>query len=209
MARQRRFHARKGPACSVCTHRDRVRIEASRIAGVSLDNLAKKFGCGRDAIHRHMHNHVSEDQRSQYILAVPVQDLAKAAAEEGLSVVEYLGIIRTTLLQEFQLAAAAHDKNATAILAGRLVELLRVLGSITGEVLRSPAVANITTTNTVNFVNSPIFADLQQMLIKRLAGHPEELSSVIEGLRELEDRSAPRPVAPLTIEHSHREPAHA
>jgi hypothetical protein len=198
-ARQHRFHSRKGPACSVCTHRDRVRIEASRVAGVSLDNLAKKFGCGRDSIHRHMHDHVSEDQRSQYILEVPLQDLAKAAADEGVSVLEYLSIVRATLLQQFQLAAAANDKNGVGILAGRLTEVLREIGKLTGEILRAPAVQNIT--NTVNFAASPLFLDLQQMLIRRLANHPEAMAAVVEGLRELENRSAPQPMAPLTIEH--------
>jgi hypothetical protein len=205
MARQRRFHSRKGPACSVCTHKDRSRIEASRIAGVSLTNLAKKFSVGRDSIHRHMANHVSEDERAMYIAETPIRDLAEAAASEGCSVLEYLAVIRTALMGQFQLACAANDRNGSAILGGRLTEVLREIGKLTGEILRPPAVQNVT--NTVNFINSPIFADLQAMLIRRLAGHPDALAAVVDGLRELEGRSAPQQPMPLVIEH--REGAHA
>jgi hypothetical protein len=64
---RRRFHSRRGPVCSICAHPDRVRIEATRVAGASLDNIAKKFGVSRDAVHRHHVNHVSEDDKSRYL----------------------------------------------------------------------------------------------------------------------------------------------
>jgi hypothetical protein len=201
--RTRRFHSRKGPACTVCTHKDRARIEASRVAGVSLDNLAKKFGLGRDSIHRHMKSHVDDDLRASYIAETPIRDLAEAAASEGVSVLEYLSIVRAVLMTQFQLAASCNDKNGTAVLAGRLTEVLREIGRLTGEILRAPAVQNVT--NTVNFINSPVFVDLQTMLIKRLARHPDAMAAVVEGLRELEARSA-RPIAGPVIEH---EGAHA
>jgi hypothetical protein len=202
-----RFHERRGRGCLVCQHKDRVRIEASRVAGVSLDNLSRKFAVSRDSIFRHMRDHVDDDLRAQYLLEVPIKDLAEAAAAENVSVLEYLSIVRATLLQQFQLAASCNDKNGVAILGGRLTEVLRAIGSITGEVLRSPAVSSVVTTNTVNFIGSPIFADLQQMLIRRLAGHPDALAAVVEGLRELESRSSVSQPAPLVIEH--REHAHA
>jgi hypothetical protein len=197
--RPRRFHSRAGRGCLVCAHKDRVRIEASRVAGVSLDNLSRKFAVSRDSIFRHMRDHVDADLRAQYLAEVPIKDLAKAAADEGCSVLEYLAIVRSALMQQFQLAVACNDKNGTAILAGKLTEVLRLVANISGEILKAPSVANIT--NNVNFINSPMFADLQQMLVRRLAGHPEALTAVVEGLRELENRSAPPPMTPLTIEH--------
>ena len=205
MARQRRFHSRAGRGCLVCQHKDRVRLEASRIAGVSLDNLARKFAVSRDSIFRHMRDHVDDDLRASYLAEVPIRDLAEAAASEGVSVLEYLGVIRTTLLRQFQLAASCNDKNGTAVLAGKLTEVLRLVANISGEILKAPAIQNVT--NTVNFINSPMFADLQQMLIRRLAGHPEAMAAVVEGLRELEGRSAVSQPAPLVIEH--RGHAHA
>jgi len=197
--RTKRTSSRKGPACTVCKHVDRARIEATRIAGASLDSIAAKYTIGRDALWRHMARHVPEDVRSQYLAAVPVRELAQRASAEGLSVLDYLAIVRGVLLQEFQLAASVHDKNATAILAGRLTEVLREIGRITGELMRTPAIQTIN--NSVTFVNSPDFLNLQEMLIRRLAGHPDAMAAVVEGLRELESRSASRPMAGPMIEH--------
>ena len=192
--------SKKGPPCTVCKHVDRARIEATRIAGASLDSIATKYSIGRDALWRHMARHVPEDVRLQYISDIPIKELAARASEEGVGLLDYFAIIRGVLLQQFQLAASVNDKNGTAVLAGRLTEVLREIGRVTGEIMKSPAVQNINTT--VNFVNSPIFLDLQQMLIRRLAGHPQALDAVVEGLRELESRSSPQPMAsPIVIEH--------
>src|ERR1035437_1423745 len=191
--------SRKGPVCTLCKHPDRVLIEQTRVAGASLDSIAAKFGVSRDIIHRHMHRHVSEDLRSQYLAGVPLKQLAQRATAEGMSVLEYLSLIRSTLMNEFQLAANVHDRHATSALAGRLNETLREIGRITGEIMRSPAVMNVS--NSINITNSPVFIDLQQMLIRRLAGHPQALAAVVDGLRELESRSAPRPIAGPLIDH--------
>lgn len=189
----------RGAKLPVWKFANAVAATAPRFAGASLDSIAAKYSIGRDALWRHMAKHVSEDLKAQYIVDVPVKELAARASAEGLSVLDYLAIVRGVLLQEFQLAAGVHDKHATASLAGRLTEVLREVGRITGEIMRSPAVQNIN--NSINITNSPIFIDLQQMLIKRLAGHPQALAAVIEGLRELESRSAPRPIAGPLIEH--------
>jgi hypothetical protein len=191
--------SKKGPRCSVCSHVDRARIEATRIAGASLDSIAAKYSIGRDALWRHMARHVPEDVRAQYLADVPLRELAEKAAAEGMSVLQYLSILRSTLMNAFQLAASVGDRNGTAVLAGRLTEVLREIGRITGEIMRSPAVQNVH--NSVTFVNSPDFVNLQQMLIRRLAGHPSALAAVVEGLRELESRSSALQARPSMIEH--------
>ena len=75
--------------------------------------------------------------------------------------------------------------------AGRAVDILESIGKLTGE-LRQLAPQSITN-NTAIFVNSPIFAELQSMLIERLAPYPAALTAVVQGLHELEDRSAEGP----------------
>jgi hypothetical protein len=79
--------SKKGPPCTICRHPDRVRIEAVRCAGASLDLIAQKFGCSRDALHRHMHRHLPEDLRMQYALDVPIRELAQRAANEGVALI--------------------------------------------------------------------------------------------------------------------------
>jgi hypothetical protein len=194
----RRLPKKKGPPCSICRHEHRSLIEATRVAGASLDSISSKYGVSRDAVHRHM-KHVPEDVRLQYIADTPIKELAQRAATEGVGLLDYFAIVRSILLQQFQLAASVNDKNGTAVLAGRLTEVLREIGKVTGEIMKSPAVQNINTT--VNFVNSPIFLDLQQMLVRRLAGHPDAMAAVIEGLRELEAKSSRPMPAPVMIEH--------
>jgi hypothetical protein len=194
--RQRRFHSRRGPSCSVCVHKDRARIEQGRIAGVSLDNLARKFGVGRDSIFRHMRAHVSDDVKAQYILEAPLKDLAATAAEEGVSLIEYFSIIRSALLQLFQSAVACNDRNGAAILSGRLVEVLNAMGRLTGEILNASSVTNITTNNVAFLQSHPAFAKVQAVLLQALAAHPQARADVVAALRSLDAESAPpRPAA--------------
>src|SRR5258708_6350721 len=174
-------------------------MQAPGIAGASPAAPAAKSGVWRDAVPRHMHKHVSPDVLNQYRIDAPIGELAAKAAGEGVSLLGYFSIVRGVLLQQFQLAASVNDKNGTAVLAGRLTEVLREIGRLSGEILSTPGVMNVS--NTVNFVNSPVFVALQQMWVRRLAGHPAALAAVIEGLRELESRSAPRPIAGPMIEH--------
>jgi len=203
-----RRRKRTSTACTICRHEHRTLIESTRLAGASLDTIAAKYSVSRDAVHRHMHAHVSDDLRAELLAAVPLEQLAAEAAREGLTVLQYLSLTRGILVKQLQLASSVNDHHATAALAGRLNETNRLIGVITGEMGDLAARnINITATNNVSFVNSPVFADLQQMLIRRLAGHPEAMAAVVEGLRELESRSAPHQAPPLTIEH--REHAHA
>ena len=102
---RKRTSLRKGPVCTICKHENLVLIEQTRIAGASLDSISAKFGVSRDSIFRHMRAHVSEDLRAEYLAAVPLAELAQKAASEGLSVLQYLSIVRSTLLNAFQLAA--------------------------------------------------------------------------------------------------------
>lgn len=200
MTARSKFKSKKGPQCTVCRHADRARLEALRLAGASLDAVAGKFQISRDALHRHMHRHVSEADRLQYIADIPVQELAQRAANEGVSLLDYFSIVRGILLQQFQLCASVNDRNGVAILGGRLTEILRAIGAASGEIMKSPMVQNIN--NSISITNSPVFLDLQQMLIRRLANHPAALSEVIAGLQELETRAAPRPIAgPPMLEH--------
>lgn len=177
------------PRCQICRHPERLRIEMARLSGASLDSIAKKFSIGRDAIWRHMEQHVDGDRRSMLVADVPLKELADRAAEEGLSLIDYLGIVRTTVLNQLLGAASVNDRHGTASLAGRATDVLREIGKLTGEILRSAPVSNVTN-NTMVFMSSPAFANLERMLIERLAPHPEALRAVLDGLQALESGGA-------------------
>jgi hypothetical protein len=186
--------------CKLCAHPERARIEMVRLAGVGLDAIAAQFDISRDSIWRHMKDHVTEADKAAYLVDIPVQEMVARAADEGVSLIDFFKIVRGTLMKQFQLAAAVNDRKAVASLAGKLNETLDMIGRITGEMLRLAPGSVIN--NTSVFINSPMFTDLQQMLVRQLRGHPEALSRVVEGLQELEAMAATVPAGALTIDHS-------
>jgi hypothetical protein len=145
-----------------------------------------------------MNKHVDDAARADYLAQVPMQDLAAKAAEEGTSVLGYFSIIRATLMTQFQLAASLGDRSATATLAGRLTEVLRAIGGISGEM--SNLAVNHLTINNTTVLNSPIFASLQANLLHALAPFPEARAAVVNALRQMDEANAPES-AMKVIEH--------
>jgi AcrR family transcriptional regulator len=176
--------------CSICSHPERARIELARVSGVGLREIAESFGVAKSSIHRHMGDHVSAADRAVYLADVDLKGLADRANAESLSLLDYLAIVRSTLLQQMQMAAGLNDRSGTAALAGRLNETLKLLASLTGELLRlNPHTVNH---NVTVFMSSPLYVELEQMLIATLSDHPDALAKVVDGLRRLEER-APAP----------------
>jgi hypothetical protein len=178
-----------------------------KCAGASLDAVAKKFSVSRDAVFRHHANHVTEDARSQYLADVPIAELAALAASEGTSVLEYLSLVRSVLVQEFQLAAQTHSHHATATLAGRLNEILRSIGQLSGEMSEVAARSSVTITGgVVNILNdprvAPQLADFQARLLQALQPYPSAHQAVVAVIRAYDAESAPTAVPLMkTIEH--------
>jgi hypothetical protein len=185
----------KAPRCVVCAHTERSRIEFGRVSGASLDSLAATFKISRDAIWRHCNKHLSDDARADYLAAVPLKDLAAAAAEEGVSVLQHLSIVRATLMRSFQLAASVNDKQGVATLAGRLTETLRAIANITGE-MGNLAANSINITNNTTILNSPVFASLQANLLGALAPFPEARAAVVMALHAMDE---PTPMKLIAI----------
>jgi hypothetical protein len=136
--------------CQLCGHGERGRIEALRVAGVSLRVLSMQFGVSKDIIHRHFKSHVSPLRRAE-LTAGPakVAQLANAAADETRGLLDYLAITRTVLFNQFLNAAEAGDRPGVAHIAGRLLDSLRELGRLTGD-LRQAAAGISVTNNVVN-----------------------------------------------------------
>ena len=178
-----------------------------RVGGVGLDVIAAQYGISRDSVWRHMKDHVADADKAEYLADIPLQEMLARAADEGVSLLDFFKIVRATLMKQFQLAASVNDRRAVASLAGRLNETLDLIGKLTGEMLRlSPGTV---VNNTAVFVNSPMFTDLQSMLVRKLAGYPEALSCVVEGLQELEAKVSPARNGAMLIDASPLEHADA
>ena len=198
---------RKRPStCTICRHVERHRIEMLRIGGASLDAVAEKFGVSRDAIHRHIGNHVEPEMRANYLAGpIALHQLAQRAADEGVSLLDYLSIMRSTLFRQFDVAASVGDHHGVGLISGRLLETLREIGRLTGEL--SKAGGNVTINNNLMVLQSPLFAEAQSAVIAALAPFPDARIAVIRELRALDERS--RTEAVRTIEHQPLEAAHA
>ena len=172
--------------CSVCTHEQRYRIELALVGGASREAVGKRFRVSSDAAGRHLRNHVSAERRAQLVAGpLKLADLAEKAAEEGLALIDYLALVRTTLVSQFLAAAEINDRPGTALVAGRLLRCLELTAQLTGEISRTGA----TITNQIAIVNSPYMADLQAMLIRTLGPYPEARAAVLMGLEELSRRT--------------------
>jgi hypothetical protein len=157
---------------------------------VCRDYVHDRLGLGRD--------YESNNRRKPAFVVVdtgPDEDKARRKAfalklwQQGTSLLDFFRIVRATLMKQFQLASSVNDRRAVAALAGRLNEVLTSIGGVTGEMLKLAPTS--ITNNTSVFINSPIFVDLQSMLVRKLADHPEALSRVVEDLQELEAGVAP------------------
>src|SRR5262245_48049112 len=64
------------------------------------------------------------------------KSLPSVLRAEGLSLLDYLSIVRSTLLSMFQASAQVGDSRGASVTAGRLLQCLSEIGRITGELGR-------------------------------------------------------------------------
>ena len=192
--------------CSICKHPERARIEALRVSGVTLEALAEQFGLGRDAIFRHCKSHMSAETKASYLLgSAKIANLAEQAAKEGRSLLDYLVIVRSILMNQLAREAELNRSYAVERVAGRLIDVLKEIGGHTGEVQKlASTVFNISQTN-VSILNSPEFTTLQQGLLEVCSKHPEARQDIIALFQDLDRRHAEP--APKMIEAKVMEPA--
>ena len=201
---------RSGPKCGCCLHPEKWRLEVERASGVPLDALAKKYGLSRSSIHRHWTSHVDAKAKVTY-LAGPsdMAALHAKAAAEGASVLDYLHLVRNSLMAAMATASEMGDPRGVASVGSALINCLEKLGRITGEIAQ---LAGNNTTINMQIVNSPEFIRIQQAQIVALAPFPDALAAVVAAWRALDTDAAdasmrtisPPPAraaaAPVTIE---------
>lgn len=187
-------HHTGGRRCSICAHQDRGRLELALVSGASRQAIGRKYGVSPHALARHDSGHISAERRAQLMGGpLKLQELAERAAEEGVSLLDYIALIRSALMTRFLAASDVDDRQGTALLAGRLTELLRLQATLTGELARTTS----SVTNNIAVMASPLMADLQAMLIRELQPFPEARARVIAGLEELSRRALPAPAVAI------------
>jgi hypothetical protein len=101
------------PRCTVCSHPERHLIEMARVAGASFSAIGEKFKIHRDAVFRHCRDHLDETARASYLADIPLTELAERANKESLSLIDYLALVRSTVLQQMLVASGVNDGHRT------------------------------------------------------------------------------------------------
>jgi hypothetical protein len=172
--------------CTVCLHNDVAKIDALRAGGASYRSLAAKFGLHRDQLYRHWKNHVGKDRRLALVAGpLTIEEMATKAAAESKGLVEYLGITRSVLFNQFLCAAEAGDRSGVSMIAGRLLENLRELGRLTGE-LRELSGLTINQTTNVAILSDERMVELQAGLLALCRSHPAARADIVGLLRRLD-----------------------
>lgn len=171
--------------CSICTHQERPRIELALVSGASTRAVALKFNVSPHAAGRHLRTHVTAERRAQLVAGpLKLSQLAERAAEEGMSLLDYLALVRSTLIHRFLACSEAGDSQAAALLSGRLLECLRMVAQLSGELTHAAATV---TNNTVNvFTNDPDFRLFQDTLVRVLSKFPDAYEAVLAEFERLE-----------------------
>jgi hypothetical protein len=179
--------------CAVCNHPELYRVELALVSGASNRAVGEKFGLHKQALWRHLKRHMSEERRAQLVAGpLKLTQLAQKAAEEGMALIDYLGMVRSALLAQFFAATEVSDRQGAALLSGRLLECLRIMAQLTGEIGRTGAQI----TNNTLIMSSPLMAELQGMLIRTLQPYPEARAAVLGGLEELSAKALAQTPAP-------------
>jgi Trp operon repressor len=181
--------------CRVCQHAQRARIELLIAGGASQRSVALRFGLSIFATQRHWSNgHVSDERKAQLVAGpgVKLAELANRAADENISILDSLTLIKSMLFAQFMYASECHDLQGSAQISSKLLEALRMQARLTGQLSQAGA----SVTNNTLIMQSPEVAEIQAVLIRTLQPFPEARQAVMAALQELDARA-------------HREPAPA
>ncbi len=176
--------------CTICSHPERLRIETLRLGGMTGETIAEMFGLSSSAVYRHMSAHVEPDIKAQIIADVPLSELLARATDEGMSLLDYLKIVRNTSITVMLAAASMNDFTGTAAGAKRALETLKEIGRLTGELLNAAPVRNYVQNN-ISFADPKSMDRMEAMLVERLAPFPGALQAVMAGLMALDPPTAP------------------
>jgi hypothetical protein len=178
--------------CAVCNHPQKELIEAHRAAGASLSALAVKFAVSRDSVWRHWRDHVSADLKISY-LAGPamIEQLKERARAEGGTVLDYLTVLRSLLMGALTSTSEVGSGFVLANLSGKLLDVLKEIGRITGEIERISGGVNVTTN--IAIMSDPRMIDLQTGLLTIARAHPQARSEIVKLLRTLDAGPLPKP----------------
>ena len=158
---------------------DLLRIEKLLADRAKLKAVAAKFGLKHDALRRHWEG-VSTDRKNYLRVGrqLSQEALAAATAEEKVSTIDHLRIVRAGLHKLFQHAVEVNDHGGGASLAAALDRNIMHGAQLAGEWQPGPSVQN-----NVAIFNIPGVASTMAGIARALAPYPEARRAVMEFLK--------------------------
>ncbi|MGO4316345.1 hypothetical protein [Agrobacterium sp. MCAB5] len=185
--------AKRGPECSVCSHRERAAIDLALARNVPFAVLARRYKLGSDALRRHAKNHLPPQLRAQ-LLAGPElpMDLDRLKETESQSLLANIVTLRHRLFAMMDAAEEVTDTAAAQRVASQLHRNFELTGKLLGDLSTGTQITN-------NVLISPIYIEMRSELVRALRSHPEAREAVAQVLQGLESRFA----SGMVIDHSY------
>jgi hypothetical protein len=176
--------AKRGPACSVCSHRERAQIDMALARGVSAGALARRYKLGTDSLYRHARNHLPPQLRASLLAGPDLEgvDLDKLKETESQSLLANLVALRHRLFAALDTAEEFNDAGMLTRVSSQLHANLELTGKLLGDLSAG-------TTN-VNVLIMPQYVELRVALVQALASFPEARQAVAAVLHQLESKAA-------------------
>src|SRR5215467_5001956 len=177
--------AKRGPACTVCSHRERAQIDTALARGVTAPAIARRFKLGTDSVYRHSRNHLPPQLRAAVLAGPDLEgvDLDKLKQTESQSLLGNLVALRHRLFAALDAAEEYNDTGMLTRVASQLHQNLEITGKLLGDL-------GVGSTTNVNVLVMPQYVELRVALVQALASHPEARQAVATVLYQLESKAA-------------------
>ncbi len=151
--------------CSICTHKQRIAIEADILDNVPYRDIATRYNVGRMPVQRHKQNGHIEDS------LIKAHGIRKIVNADDL-LVKILYLQEETLMV---LSEAKDDKNQNTVLSaiGKAGQLIELQARLAGQLQEKQV---------INIYMQPAFIKMQNIILSELDQFPEAKYRIAERL---------------------------
>jgi hypothetical protein len=177
--------AKRGPQCSVCSHRELAQINTALARGVAAPAIARRFKLGVDSVYRHSRSHLPPQLRAALLAGPDLAgiDLDKLKENESQSLLGNLVALRHRLFAALDAAEEYADGNMLTRVSSQIHANLEMVARLLGDL-------GVGNTTNVNVLVLPAYVELRVALVTALSPFPEAKHAVAQVLHQLESKAA-------------------
>jgi hypothetical protein len=177
---------KRGPACSICTHKQRHQIEVGLVNQLSYGVLARRFAVSEDALGRHRREHLTPQVAAGILVAQhpSAVDLELLQRRESEGLLSSLIVQRSRLSLFSDAAMAAGDHKGAASIERYITANLDLTARLLGQLVTHHEV------KTTSVLISADYLKLRRVIVEALAPFPEARAAVGKALLAIETEAA-------------------